>query len=202
MLCLSWGTPAIYWERRTRRSSGDCSRRYMQLPELTSTRVFAKLLRREPSSRNARQRQPCLPVNAELAWSHWQHAEKRNTRRDAAFWSGKRLSTTTNHRSRILETSHLFIYNENRTKVHNENYINERYKKDTRQSYETHKRSRIKSTSLLLKPGISACLLFMRSISLIVEQCTFIWVKTLRHTKFLLIDVSLCKDKSKRIQHT
>jgi len=148
MLCLSWGTPAIYWERRTRRSSGDYSRRYMQLPELTSTRVFAKLLRREPSSRNARQRQPCLPVNAELAWSHWQHAEKRNTRRDAAFWSGKRLSTTTNHRSRILETAHLFIYNENRTKVHKENQTNERYIKRYTPKLWNTKHSRIQKAQL------------------------------------------------------
>ena len=148
MLCLSWGTPAIYWERRTRRSSGDCSRRYMQLPELTSTRVFAKLLRREPSSRNARQRQPCLPVNAELAWSHWQHAEKRNTRRDAAFWSGKRLSTTINHRSRILETAHLFIYNENRTKVHKENQTNERYIKRYTPKLWNTKYSRIQKAQL------------------------------------------------------
>ena len=41
--------------------------------------------------------------------------------------------------------------------------------KDTRQSYETHNHSRIKSTSLLQKRGISACLLFMRSISLIYK---------------------------------
>ena len=158
MLCLYWGTPAIYWERRTRRSSGDCSRRYMQLPELTSTRVFAKLLRREPSSRNARQRQPCLPVNAELAWSHWQHAEKRNTRRDAAFWSGKRLSTTTNHRSRILETAHLFIYNENRTKVHKENQTNERYiKRYTPKLWNTKTLKNTKSSAIAEGPRDASC---------------------------------------------
>ena len=68
------------------------------------------------------------------------------------------------------------IYDENRTKVGLHNKIKEiKGIKNTRQSYETHKHSRIKSTSLLLKPGISACLLFMRSISFItlaVEQCT------------------------------
>ena len=51
-----------------------------------------------------------------------------------------------------------------------------------------YRQSRIKSRSQLLKQGISAYLLFMRSISLLtlhvaVEQCTrtFSWVKTLRH---------------------
>jgi len=42
-----------------------------------------------------------------------------------------------------------------------------RHKKEKRESYETHKHRRIKSTSLLLKAGISACLPFMHNMSLI-----------------------------------
>jgi len=58
------------------------------------------------------------------------------------------------------------------------------------------RQSRIKSRSLLLKQGISAYLLFMRSISLLTlaaEQCTrtFSWVKTLRHLSLVTIIITV-----------
>ena len=73
---------------------------------------------------------------------------------------------------------YLFIYYENHTKVHNEVKI------QINKKAIKHKHSRIKSTSLLLKPGISACLLLMHNMSLItlaVEECALCiqleWVK-------------------------
>jgi len=78
----------------------------------------------------------------------------------------------------------IFIYTESRTKVHIK--IQNKAIKYT----ETPR----KSISLLTKERIIICLLLMHNMSLITltsEQCAADWRKTLRSTKFLLIEVSL-----------
>jgi len=76
--------------------------------------------------------------------------------------------------------------------------------KSTQLSYETHKHSRIKLISLLLKPVISRSLsafYAQRVCNHISCRTMCIQLETLRRTKFLLIDASLDKGKSKSVQH-